>query len=312
MSPDSNNQSPGNNPQNYPSNTAGQQSESPYANQAPLQTPAQQYNVPMQSPGNTGVPSTEDTTPGTSLGVVALILAIFIAPIGFILGVVSMAKGFNKSKNIKLGLLGGIAVSVSLISSLVITILIASIFEIREGFYSLQNNTQTLGGLEVTMQIPENFEVVNETSRTKNWGYIKSTADDGSPRVSSQLGIVIIKDRLTVEDVQTIGESAEYKNYIFSEAKKYYISGVQDICENIDMSDPTQVSGNYLISLEAEYTCQSRNTETGSTDTYKGKLLHNTADNYEYMVFAMAPEAIWNKSIENINKILQNVYAQKL
>ncbi len=220
--------------------TAAQQSQQSYPTQ-PVAYQQQPYGDYYQN----------GRRPGITLGVLSLLFAVLLPPIGFVLGIVSMVKGFGR-KNAGLGAMGLVALPVSAVVTIVGLLLIGAALtsSLDLGAATKITESDSVSGSTIATQMPTKI-IKTSSSSNKNLDAIStyeavSTSDlvqakstfiiSPSPRISqllsskseSEVKSIIQNELSAIRSGSTVG-SADSQVDMKELIRNYLSSSIKDV-----------------------------------------------------------------------------------
>lgn len=310
--------------QQTPQNTPGQplaQQEPVVANSIPQQqtivdTPAQTAGQPIMPqtslrttpPQGAGDYYANGAKPGNTLGILSLVLAIILTPVGIVLGVVSIIKGF-KHGNKALGIMGIGGVVLGLLSSLFWIIVLIAVIA-GGNLSSTKSTTIKLANDTVTMNIPEKMKKTNDTSNDSVVYGVQASGGNGQG-YSSQISVATTQSVANSSDLVLLKQiledpTNEQRGSVVGSTKEPFYS----LLERIGLSksvigDPQKITINgsqmaYRMTFEGE----------AQNQKYTGYLIFAISGSDAFDFLIGADKNIWAANKSTFDKIVTSINIQ--
>lgn len=293
---------------------ASTQPANPMPTQAAASTQPQQpaYNQPSSMPqvpiGSSSDYYESGAKPGITLGILGLIFSIIMTPVGFILGIISIVKGFRRG-NKALGVLGIASVLLSIVSTIVGFVLLVAIIGSSVSLGPLESKTFDLSEGKITMSIPSKMEEITKNSYFVNYGKKQSKDSDKY--------VAFIAAQSNYSPLG--GNDLEEFDYVVSTKKEPIYSSLVNTLktglapvfeksgiENISYGDmqSTTISGTkkaYKMSFSGKIS------ESVTKKEYKGYILFGMNDSSEFDFLLGADKTVWTANESKMTSIMENI-----
>ena len=155
--------------------------------------------------------------PGITLGVLSLLFAVLLPPIGFILGIVSMVKGFGR-KNAGLGVMGLVALPVSAVVTIVGLLLIGTALtsSLDLGVATKITESDAVSGSSIATQMPTKI-IKTSSSSNKNLDAISTYEAVSTSDLVQAKSTFIISPSSRISQLLASKSESEVKSIIQNE-----------------------------------------------------------------------------------------------
>lgn len=245
--------------------------------------------------------------PKRTIGILALIFSVILPPIGMILAIISIFKGFTSQRDKILGFMGVGSLILGALMSLVLIVAISSSTETSSNNANSTSEGEkaaeySFNGVSLQLAIPEGFEEVENTTTYINWESEHEAFTDRmslsvAPLESSQ-DEQILREATTPEDVSTVWANTILLNDL-SECTEPTVTDVE--VEAVNVKEVTQSS----------YECEVTSDE-GEASKFKGRYVSIiTSEDEEIIVHYFIQEKNWNVPSDVAEQVAKTVRIEK-
>lgn len=244
----------------------------------------------------------QPSQPKPTLGILALVFAVILPPLGFILAIISILKGFVTAKHKALGLMGVGALVLSLFMTLVFIVALipgdSSSDERSNTLENLERDEISLKGATVHISIPDEYKEVERTDDYSVWQSDEELPDFITVHVNK------IEPLYSGTGEELI--NPEKRMQVYSNVWLHSRANDLSNCQNPVYEDSKHVNyPNTEASAQLTYTCTGEN--DGIVTQYKGEYLLLVAGGYEVAVRAVLKQSTWDAVGDNMYDLLKNV-----
>lgn len=259
----------------------------------------------MQQIMNTELPIQQSQQKPT-LGILALIFAVVFPPLGLILAISAIFKGFIIAKHKALGLMGVVALLVSTLMLLVfITLLFSSDAnntDIEEQQSNAQRSQISLHDTLIQLDVPEGFE---ETEVTEDYMVWEAGEDELADKITVSVG-----DNETLD----LAQQAAGSNLTDAEDTIWANTLLTNDLSDCDNPKPSEIKNTQLNGQNAahlSYTCNIVG-EDNRVVSFQGEYISMiTKDNKEVTIHYFVKAATWEASSDVFNRSVENIRINK-
>lgn len=324
-----------------------QQPQQVYAPQQPIapspnpQPQSPQPLSPNPQPQNQGSPLAagspgqdyyENDKKSPVLGIIALVLTItvLLAPIGFILGIISIVKGARgKNKSIPLIVMGAVSVVIGIFTSLMMFTLIVTTYygvllKANSPDYSktTQKTFENSGG-KITIAIPEKYSTESEGSvgdgsdaiKMKAYSYKKvdlEKNEDVSIFGDAKGGVFVgvtktgTPSGLTSEQLKEVVKAQpDYVKTVQQSFEQSFAGTISGSCSDTpEKSSSADLIEYKYFDINIKFTCTLKDTDEKYTAVMKVRVA--LIDDRVYMAFAIEKDSLYQKQSSDIDKVVKD------
>lgn len=265
--------------------------------QAEVQRQMQQI---MSSPNPVQVAPTNSGSDGSwKIIAVSFLMSLLLPPIGVVLSIICIYKGFISKKNNTLGFSGVGSLIVGICMSLVLALLvfgsggdnkIATINKIESETVSLEDKLLTLG-------IPSTYSVIDQSDLSITW---KPDNADSAAFISADIGEVQVSD----EDIVAYEDQKnEVHDAIWSYASENYMSDCN--VPELETAEKVDYEG-VRVAIKLTYSC-SVVLESGDEIVFVGEYISMIIDGRVVDIIYFIEEENWIELRDELNGAIQNM-----
>jgi hypothetical protein len=318
-------QNPAPNPQFIPQQPVSPQPQ-PISNQPvpPPQPQPVQFAPPAQQPfGNQPNPMTPITPAPQEnskvLGILSLVFALIIWPVGLVLGIVTSVKGFKKGDKV-LGLMGVASIIVSLVS-MVVTFMIYSL--LLAGVNFSDRTAQAVNfenGETLSVQVPDGLKSEDTGSKdTKRFSYYEGESREATRHPS--VSISAKGENLPEEFKQVVGDidallsdKSQPAYAFFNESIQNGVRQSVELSQNWMCKDELSLGDAEKISVEGSQLAMKISLEcTSFIDDRKfyGTAYTGFSDGTAWVVVGVALDDLWQNNQDDWQQIFDSIQIAK-
>lgn len=266
------------------------------------------------------------------LGIIALVLTItvLLAPIGFILGIISIVKGARgKNKSIPLIVMGAISVVIGIFTSLIMFTMIVTTYygvllKANSPDYSktTQKTFENSGG-KITIAIPEKYSTESEGSvgdgsdaiKLKAFSYKKvdlEKNEDVSLFGDAKGGVFVgvtktgTPSSLTSEQLKEVVKAQpDYVKTVQQSFEQSFAGTISGSCSDTpEKSSSADLIEYKYFDINIKFTCTLKETDEKYTAVMKVRVA--LTDDRVYMAFAIEKDSLYQKQASDIDSAVKN------